>query len=165
MAENKNTTSALADPRWILIRASKIAITLTLAAGAISAMIIITLPIAWWAIAALMLALSALLAQEISRLLLRRQNSIVAFYLLALDPDNEGRKNNFGIRLRHRNGRESEGRLRDGAFVMPWFMNILYDDEKRSNRYRKLWPRVLPLWHDAVALDDARRTRVQLRWQ
>jgi uncharacterized protein (DUF58 family) len=164
MVENKITSAAFDDPRWMLIRASKIGIALTLTAGLISAIIIVTSPLAWWTIAALMAALGTLLALEISRLALLRPDSIIAFYLVTLDPENAAQKNNLGIRLRHRNGRDSEGRVRDGAFVMPWFMNIPYDGEKQTSRYRKLWPRVLPLWRDAVTLDDARRTRVKLRW-
>ncbi len=164
MLKNKKTTVAFDDPRWISIRASKIAIALTLVAGVITAIIIFTLPIAWWAIVALMMMLTALLALEISRLALLRTNSIIAFYLVALDPENAAPKNNLGIRLRHRNGRESEGRIRDGAFVMPWFINILYDDLNQVSRYRKLWPRVLPLWRDALTPGDARHTRVKLRW-
>jgi hypothetical protein len=148
MVENKITSAAFDDPRWMLIRASKIGIALTLTAGLISAIIIVTSP----------------LALEISRLTLRRPDSVIAFYLVTLDPKNAAQKNNLGIRLRHRDGRNSEGRVRDGAFVMPWFMNIPYDNEKQASRYRKLWPRVLPLWRDAVTLDDARRTRVKLRW-
>ena len=165
MVENKNTTAAFDDPRWILIRASKIGIALTLAAGLISAIIITILPIAWWAIATLMMVLGALLALEISRLALLRSNSVIAFYLVALDPENPAQKNNLGILLRHRNGRDSEGRIRDGAFVMPWFMNIPYDDIEQKNWLHKRWPHVLPLWRDAVTPDDARRTRVKLRWQ
>lgn len=164
MVENKITSAVFDDPRWILIRASRIGIALTLVAGVISAIIVTTLPIAWWAIAALMFALSALLALEISRLALLRPDSITAFYLVTLDPENAAQKNNLGIRLRHRNGRDSEGRVRDGAFVMPWFMNIPYDNTEEKSWQRKLWPRVLPLWRDAVTLDDARRTRVKLRW-
>jgi hypothetical protein len=164
MVENKITSAVFDDPRWMLIRASKIGIALTLTAGLISAIIIVTSPLAWWTIAALMAALGTLLVLEISRLTLRRPDSVIAFYLVTLDPENAAQKNNLGIRLRHRNGRNSEGRVRDGAFVMPWFMNIPYDDEKQASRYRKLWPRVLPLWRDAVTLDDARRTRVKLRW-
>jgi hypothetical protein len=165
MSENKNIIATVDDPRWILIRTSKIGMALTLAAGVISAIIITTLPVAWWATAAMMFVLIVLLALEISRLTLRRPNSIIAFYLVTLDPENAAQKSNLGIRLRHRNGRDSEGRVRDGAFVMPWFMNIPYNDEKQTSRYRKLWPRVLPLWRDALAPDDARRTRVKLRWQ
>lgn len=164
MTELKKSPPSFDDPRWISIRASKIGIALTLVAGVISAIIITTLPIAWWVIAALTLTLIALLALEISHLALLRANSIVAFYLVTLDPENAAQKNNLGIRLRHRNGRDSEGRVRDGAFVMPWFMNIPYNDEKQTSRYRKLWPRVLPLWRDALSPDDARRTRVKLRW-
>ena len=164
MADNNKAIAAFDDPRWISIRASKISIALTLMAGVISAIIITTLPISWWAIAVLMLVLSLLLVLEISRLALRRPDSIIAFYLLTLDPENAAQKNNLGIRLRHRNGRNSEGRVRDGAFVMPWFMNIPYDDADEKSWQRKLWPRVLPLWRDAVSLDDARRTRVKLRW-
>jgi hypothetical protein len=168
MTELKKAPPSFDDPRWISIRASKIGIALTLAAGVISAIIITTLPIAWWTIVAMMMALSALLVLEISHLALLRPNSIVAFYLVNLDPENAATpaaKSNLGIRLRHRNGHDSEGRVRDGAFVMPWFMNIPYDDEKQTSHYRKLWPRVLPLWRDAVTLDDARHTRVKLRWQ
>ena len=165
MAENKNVIAAFDDPRWISIRASKIGILLTLATGVMSAIIITTLPIAWWAIVVLMLALGALLALEISRLALWQPASIVAFYLVDLDSENAAQKNNLGIRLRHRNGRNSEGRTRDGAFVMPWFMNIPYDNTEERSWQRKLWPRVLPLWRDALAPDDARRTRVKLRWQ
>jgi hypothetical protein len=164
MTELKKSPPSFDDPRWISIRASKIGITLTLAAGVMSAIIITSLPIAWWAVTALMFALGSLLALEISRLALWWPASIVAFYLVELDPENSAQKNNLGIRLRHRNGRDSEGRVRDGAFVMPWFMNIPYDDCQQTSRYRKLWPRVLPLWRDAVTLDDARRTRVKLRW-
>ena len=183
MTENKNTTAAFDDPRWILIRASKIGLALTLVAGVSAAGVIIVLALTWWLTLLLMIALSALLALEISRLALLRPDSIIAFYLVTLDPvdsDNlnkAARKNNLGIRLRHRNGRDSEGRVRDGAFVMPWFMNIPYIDEKPTSRSRKLFPRllprllprlsprVLPLWRDAVTPDDARRTRVKLRWQ
>jgi hypothetical protein len=164
MSENKNTIATFDDPRWILIRTSKIGMALTLAAGVISAIIITTLPVAWWATAAMMFVLIVLLALEISRLTLRRPNSIIAFYLVTLDPENAAQKSGLGIRLRHRNGRDSEGRVRDGAFVMPWFMNIPYNDEKQTSRYRKPWPRVLPLWRDALSPDDARRTRVKLRW-
>jgi hypothetical protein len=164
MTELKKSPPSFDDPRWISIRASKIGIALTLMAGGISAIIITTLPIAWWAITALMFVLIALLALEISRLVLLRPDSIIAFYLVTLDPENAAHKNNLGIRLRHRNGRNSEGRVRDGAFVMPWFMNIPYDNTEERSWQRKLWPRVLPLWRDAVTLDDARRTRVKLRW-
>jgi hypothetical protein len=164
MTEIKKSPQSFDDPRWISIHASKIGIALTLAAGVISAIVIVTLPIAWWAIAALMTALGALLALEISRLALLRPDSITAFYLVTLDPENAAQKNNLGIRLRHRNGRDSEGRVRDGAFVTPWFMNIPYDNAEDKNWQRKLWPRVLPLWRDAVTLDDARHTRVKLRW-
>lgn len=168
MAENKNTAAAFGDPRWISIRASKIGIALTLVAGLIAAVVIIKLTVLWWVALSLIIVLAALLALEFSRLALLRPDSIVAFYLVTLDPDNTdkaARKNNLGIRLHHRDGRSSEGRIRDGAFVMPWFMNILYDDEKQTRRYRKRWPRVLPLWCDALTPDDARRTRVKLRWQ
>jgi uncharacterized protein (DUF58 family) len=165
MAENKITPAAFDDPRWILIRASKIGIALTMAAGVMSAIIIIASPLAWWTIAALMFALIVLLALEVSRLTLRRPASVVAFYLVDLDYENAVQKNNLGIRLRHRDGRNSEGRVRTGAFVMPWFMNIPYDDSGQTSRYRKVWPRVLPLWRDALSADDARRTRVKLRWK
>jgi uncharacterized protein (DUF58 family) len=165
MVENKITPTAFDDPRWILIRASKISIALTMAAGVMSAIIIIASPLAWWTIAALMFALIVLLALEISRLALRRPASVVAFYLVDLDYENAVRKNNLGIRLRHRDGRNSEGRVRTGAFVMPWFMNIPYDDSEQTSQYRKVWPRVLPLWRDALSTDDARRTRVKLRWK
>ena len=179
MAENKNTTVSFDDPRWILIRASKIGIALTLLAGVSATGVIIISALTWWLTLLLMIALSALLALEISRLSLLGPNAIIAFYLVTLDPvdpDNlnkTARKNSLGIRLRHRNGRHSEGRVRDGAFVMPWFMNIPYIDEKPTSRSRKLFPRllprlsprVLPLWRDAVTPDDARRTRVKLRWQ
>jgi hypothetical protein len=168
MAENKKTIAAFNDPRWISIRASKIGIALTLVAGVISAITITTLPIAWWAIAALMMVVGALLALEISRLALWRPASIVAFYLVDLDPENAVSptvKSDLGIRLRHRNGRDSEGRVRNGAFVMPWFMNIPYDSTEERSWKRKLWPRLLPLWRDALSPDDARRTRVKLRWE
>ena len=150
MAENKNTTAGFDDPRWILIRASKIVIALTLVAGVSAAGVIIMLTLTWWLTLLLMLALSALLALEISRLSLLGPNAIIAFYLVTLDPvdpDNlnkAARKNNLGIRLRHRSGRESEGRVRDNAFVMPWFINIPYIDEKPTSRSRKLFPRLLP---------------------
>jgi hypothetical protein len=85
MAENKKTTAAFDDPRWISIRASKIGIALTLAAGLISAIIIVTSPLAWWVIATMMFALIMLLALEISRLTLRCPDSVIAFYLVTLD--------------------------------------------------------------------------------
>jgi hypothetical protein len=173
MVENKNTTADFDDPRWISIRASKIGISLTAAAGLIAAAIIILLPLAWWAAVTLMISLTVLLAYEITRLALLRADSVIAFYLLDLDPENKVlptaktdiSTSDLGIRLRHRNGRNSNGRVRTGAFVMPWFMNIPYDNSEQTNRYRKVWPRVLPLWRDALSADDARRTRVKLRWK
>lgn len=164
MTELKKSLPSLDDPRWILIRASKIGIALTLLAGLISAIIIMTLPIVWWAMAALMLVLPTLLALEISRLALLRPSSVIAFYLLDIDPEHAAQKKNLGIRLRHRDGRNSEGRVRDGAFVMPWFMNIPYDDANEKAWQHKLRPRLLPLWQDALSPDDTRRTRVKLRW-
>jgi hypothetical protein len=173
MAENKKTIAAFDDPRWISIRVSRISIGLTVSASLVAAGVIILLPLVWWIAATMMIILASLLAMEISRIALLRTNSIVAFYLLDLDPENAvlpaAKTNistsNLGIRLRHRNGHSSEGRVRAGAFVMTWFMNIPYDHTEEQSWQRKLWPRVLPLWRDAVTPDDARRTRVKLRWQ
>ncbi len=176
MMKLQSSTSTLEDPRWIRVKPSKIAVALTLMAAAAALLVIVTLPLATWAITALWLVVATGGAFEVQRLFLRRANSIIAFYLIDLDDKNvfEPTKKTtklspaLGIRLHHRDGRESEGQLRDGAFVMPGLMTIAYDykDEIGINRlFRKCWPRTLPLWRDAITPDDARRTRVKLRWK
>ncbi len=151
-------------------------------AAAVAALIVVlTLPLAMWIMASLVAALCVGMAFEISQLLLMRADSVVAFYLLDLDPEilrpDQPKKPRpssvLGIRLQHRNGRQSEARVRDGAFVMPWFISIPYvtttqESGKIAPRLiNRVWPfhsSTLPLWRDSIALDDGRRTRVKLRW-
>lgn len=155
------------------------------AAGVAGLVAVLTLPLAMWVIVGLGLALCIGIAFEITQLLLIRADSVVAFYLLDLDaesfpPDQQkkaGPSSVLGIRLHHRNGRQSEGRISDGAFVMPWFISIPYVTTAEQpgkiahrlinrvwNRLRPFRSATLPLWRDSIALDDGRRTRVRLRW-
>lgn len=173
------------DPRWIPVNVSKISIAMASAAGFGALLVMLILPLPTWVVVGLILALCIGIAYEITQLLLLHEDSVVAFYLLDLDaesllPDQQTKarpRSVLGIRLRHRSGRESEGRVSDGAFVMPWFISIRYatapaKPEKIANRSvsgvgGRRWlfrSSTLPLWRDSIALDDGRRTRVRLRW-
>ena len=173
------------DPRWISVNVSKISIVMASTAGFGAMLVVCFLPLPTWVVAGSVLALCVGIAYEIIHLLLKRADSVLAFYLFDLDPEilSPGRQEKstprkvLGIRLHHRNGQQSDGRVGNGAFVMPWFISIPYlttpaQPERISNRvlhavWSKRWrvhSSTLPLWRDSIAPDDGRRTRIRLRW-
>lgn len=161
------------DPRWIVLRVSRINIALNSAIVLIAICTVAFLPLAQWLQIAMALIFVAALAWDLQLVMLKSRDSIGAFYVFDLDssahlnvPEPQVAK--LGIRIRYAcigqgDVREAEGTILSGAFVSPWFTAVRYalpDDP----RWRKWWPHIIPIWPDGVAADRFRRLRVALKW-
>lgn len=158
------------DARWVTLAPSRLQWTL-IAAIALAALILLVMV----AVAEntlmppfVALLLGAALAAGISwECLLRNRfapQRVVALYLVEIDAPVRGDPPLLGVRLRFADQHEEDGVVIAPAFVTPWLSTIRY----RLNgdaRWRRFWPRVLPLWRDALERDAFRRIRVQLKWK
>jgi hypothetical protein len=173
------------DPRWIIVKPSRIALAISLVGGVLAMVVALfwlpTLALSVQLALALIAAITVVV--HVRRALLRSPTSVLAFYLLELDApidavgklvdENAGAENEKaprplqGMRLRFRTTAEEEeilARVQANGFVTPWFTAIPYCLDTDSV-WRKWWPRLLPIWPDAIAADDFRKLRVQLKWR
>lgn len=171
------SVAAVEDPRWIPIRVSRINLALTLGGAAVAFPLLFVVPIAPAMRAALCLAFALAMAFDLVLTLLRVPHSATAFYLFDIAADSPSPKPNpagdapaLGIRVRFR-GRadqtsapEHDGTVSAGSFVTPWFTALRYR-LPQDPAWRRLWPRVIPLWPDSIGVEDFRRTRVALKWK
>lgn len=169
--ESANTVT---DPRWIVLRISRVNIALNsigvlMAIGAVA-----FLPLPQWLRIAMSLIFLAAFAWDLRLILLKSRQSVSAFYVFDVDssahanvPDTQAAK--LGIRVRYSidgliGVREAEGAILSGAFISPWFTAVRYslaDDP----RWRKWWPHIIPIWPDCIAAEQFRRLRVALKWK
>ncbi len=168
---------AVEDPRWIPIRVSRINLALTLGGAAVAFPLLFVVPIAPAVRAALCLAFALAMAFDLFLALLRVPQSATAFYLFDVERDSPSQMPKpgddgpaLGIRVRYR-GRagqmvapEHDGTVPAGSFVTPWFTALRYR-LPQDPAWRRLWPRVIPLWPDSIGAEDFRRTRVALKWK
>ncbi len=157
------------DARWIAIRISRLGVALTtlLAITALVMLLVVGFadntwlprPLTW----ALLAACVCGIAFELARTLRPPPTAIVALYLLELDADDPTHSPVLGIRVRCADASEVQGTVMANAFVTPWFASIPYR-ERTDPRWRAWWPRVVPLWRDALDADAFREIRVRLRW-
>lgn len=175
MSETDAQQENLADPRWIAMGASRLHL-LFLGIAAL-----VTVPLAalvlWRVSSPLTLFASALLMTFFSLCAMRatkkRHHSVSAFYLFDIARDDNSASSRQGIRLRYQTittekggmqQPEQEGVLLSGCFVSPLFSTIRYTVQG-DPWWRHYWPRVMPLWRDALPPDAFRRTRVALLWK
>ncbi len=173
------------DSRWIIVKPSRIALAISLVGGVLAMVVVLFwLPtLAHSVQLALALVASIAVLVHVRRSLLRLPTSVLAFYLLELDvpidavgemgDENAGAEDEKaprplqGMRLRFRTTAEEEeilARVQANSFVTSWFTAIPYClDTDRV--WRKWWPRLLPIWPDAIEADDFRKLRVQLKWR
>lgn len=177
------------DPRWIVLRVSRINLGITLLGA------LLALPLMWWINGvplwirlSLLLAIALCFAWDLRLILQKGQGSVAAFYLFDLDDDpkqgtppgtkvapswsrnvNESSPR-LGIRVRFLNGSnplvsaDHEGIVVPGAFVSPWFSALRYR-LKADPPWRRWWPRVVALWPDSLDAAQFRATRVALKWK
>ena len=170
----QESATTVTDPRWIMLRISRINIALNSVGVlmAIGAMAFLPLPL--WLRIAMALVFLVAFAWDLRLILLKSRDSVDAFYLIDLDSPTPARATDpqaakLGIRVRYAIAgligvREAEGTVLSGAFVSPWFTAVRYalpDDP----RWRKWWPHIIPIWPDSIAADQFRRLRVALKWK
>lgn len=176
MSEVQDPANASADPRWIVLRVSRINLGIMLA-GALLAfpvmLLISEIPV--WVRLTLLAALVLSMLWDLQLVLLKGRHSVGAFYLLDLDPPRDTKASRLaasrlGIRIRfarpsaHANTGETEGIVLKGSFVTPWFTALRYRLPGDA-AWRRVWPRVIPLWPDSLDENEFRRIRVALKWK
>jgi len=170
----QESANAVIDPRWIVLRVSRINIALNSLGVMMAIGTMAFLPLPQWLKIAMALVFLAALAWDLRLVMLKSRDSVGAFYVCDLDssahlnvPDPQAAK--LGIRVRYAiiglsGVREAAGTILSGAFVSPWFTAVRYalpDDP----RWRKWWPHIIPIWPDSIAADQFRRLRVALKWK
>jgi hypothetical protein len=158
------------DARWVTLAASSFQFGLTIAIAATAIVLLAMVAIAentWMPPAVTWLLCAALVIGAIWELVQQGRSGperVIALYLLDIDAAVRGEPPVLGVRLRFADAREAEGVVTTPAFVTPWFATIRYrlpDD----GRWRTWWPRLLPLWRDALDRDAFRAIRVKLKWK
>ena len=170
----QESAKAVTDPRWIGLRVSRINITLNSVGVLVAVGAMAFLPIPQWLRIAMALAFLSAFIWDSRLTLLKSRDSVGAFYVFDLDSSAQAnaptpQTAKLGIRVRYAivgliGVREAEGIVLSGAFVSPWFTALPYalaDDP----RWRKWWPRIIPIWRDSIAADQFRRLRVALKWK
>ena len=167
--------SATNDPRWILLRASRISLLLSGVGILLSLAVLALVPLPVWLRVGLGVVFFAGFLWELQLILLKGTKSVNAFYLFDLDtvPGEDSlplQRAKLGIRMRCVGDsglpptREAQGVIQHGAFVSPWFTTVHYV-LPQDPRWRKWWPHVIPIWPDSIAADAFRRVRVALKWK
>ena len=185
MPEVQNPEGQSPDPRWIMLRVSRINLGICVLG------VLLAFPMMWvvsavpvWIRVALLAAFLFSMALDLRLVLLKGKDSVGAFYLFDLDrnaapaaPDvrhgglpagKEGPRLGIRIRLadtaKNISGAEREGVVLPGSFVSPWFTALRYRLPEDA-AWRRWWPRVIPLWTDSLEAAAFRRTRVALKWK
>jgi hypothetical protein len=158
------------DARWVTLAPSsfQFGLTMAIASAAIVLLALVAMAENTWMPPAVTWLLSAGLAMGAAWELVQQRHSppqrVIALYLLDIDAAVRGEPPVLGVRLRFADAREAEGVVMTPAFVMPWFTTIRYRLPGDA-RWRRWWPRVLPLWRDALDRDAFRAIRVKLKWK
>ena len=163
------------DPRWVVLRASRINLLLSVVGILLSFAVLALVPLAVWLRLGLGAVFFAGFLWDLHLILLKGIRSVNAFYLFDLDtaPDQDSKSlasAKLGIHMRYSGDsglpsmREAQGVILDGAFVSPWFTAVRYV-LPQDPRWRKWWPHIIPIWPDSIAADAFRRVRVALKWK
>ena len=167
--------NASSDPRWIVLRISRINLLIN-AVGVLAALAmlgLVALPL--WVRIGLAVAFVAAFLWDLRLILLKSRHSVGAFYLFDRDDAPTAdtavpQPAKLGIRVRYAQlsglqlSREAEGIVLSGAFVSPLFTALRYA-LPQDPRWRKWWPHIIPLWPDSLAAEPFRKVRVALKWK
>jgi hypothetical protein len=165
------------DPRWITLRVSRINLAITCCGAAATFPLLFLVPISPAVRTLLLLVFALAMVFDLVLTLLWLPQSVVAFHLVDIDrappmissgPRDTRAPLGVCVRFRGHAGQttstERDGTVLAGNFVTPWFTALRYR-LPGDPAWRRLWPRVIPLWSDSVGSDDFRRTRVALKWK
>ncbi len=163
-----------ADPRWIVLRVSRINLGVILTGALLAFMMIWLLrQLPAWIRYPMVIGLALSVAWDLYQTLQKARNSVAAFYLFDLDNPETGadpEAPRLGIRVRYRNAAsllaapEHEGAVLRNAFVSPWFTAMRYR-LPGDPAWRRWWPRAISLWPDSINAEDFRKVRVALKWK
>ena len=167
--------NALSDPRWIVLRVSRINLLIDLVGVLLALGILGLVPLPLLLRIGLAVIFLAAFVWDLRLILLKSRQSVGAFYLF--DRDDAATTDvtlpqaaKLGIRVRYtmlsalQLSREAEGIILSGAFVSPWFTAVRYA-LPQDPRWRKWWPHIIPLWPDGLAAEPFRKVRVALKWK
>lgn len=170
----QEAVNTISDPRWILLRVSRINIALNSLGVLIAICTVAFLPLPHWLQISMALIFLAALAWNLRLVMLKSRDSVGAFYVYDLDSSAhvnvpEPQLAKLGIRIRYAiiglgGVREAEGTILSGAFVSPWFTAVRYA-LPGDPWWRKWWSHIIPIWPDSIAADQFRRLRVALKWK
>ncbi|MBL8512828.1 MAG: hypothetical protein JNJ55_02470 [Betaproteobacteria bacterium] len=159
------------DPRWVLLRPSRAALGITVLAAAAALAVIALTPLPFGLRVFFLIVWIAFSYLEFTSVALISRRSVVAFALRDADAPLEGQGPPLMVDLRLRatksltDAPEIHGaQVLHGGVVTPWFTALKYrlpDDP----RWRRFWPRVVPVWFDALDADSFRKLRVALKWK
>ncbi len=166
---------AAGDPRWIVLRVSRINLLISGVGVLLAFGMLALVPLPTWLRAGLAVVFFAAFLWDLRLILLKSMQSVNAFYLFDLDAPSDRSSVSppsakLGIRVRFARTSgllapsEAQGFILNGAFVSPWFTAVRYA-LPQDPRWRKWWPHIIPLWPDSVAADAFRRVRVALKWK
>ena len=163
------------DPRWILLRVSRINLLINAVGVLVALGMLALVPLPTWLRIGLVVVLLAAALWDLRLILLKSRQSVDAFYVFDLDTVPEigvalHQPAKLGIRVRYalasglQAKHEANGVILGGAFVSPWFTAVRYA-LPQDPRWRKWWPHIIPLWPDSAAAESFRRVRVALKWK
>lgn len=163
------------DPRWIVLRASRINLLINASGVLVALGMLALVPMSAYLRIVLASVFMGAFLWDLRLIVFKSPASVSAFYLFDLDArvdcDNpQPNPAKLGIRVRYaqasglRANREAEGIVLNGAFVSPWFTAVRYA-LPQDRPWRKWWPHIIPLWPDSLASDAFRKVRVALKWK
>lgn len=171
----QESENAAADPRWIMLRVSRINLVINAIGVAIALGTLVLVPLPPWLQVALAVVFLAAFLWDLRLILFKSRQSVNGFYLYDLEPRRERdvpppQAEKLGIRVRYANPsdllgtREADGVILKGAFVSPWFTAVRYALPEDPS-WRKWWPHIIPLWSDSIPGESFRQVRVALKWK
>ena len=171
----QESENALSDPRWMVLRVSRINLLIN-AVGVLVALAMLGLvAVPLWVRIELAVAFVGAFLWDLRLILLKIRQSVGAFYLFDRDdaPTADATSSpsaKLGIRVRYAQlsglqlAREAEGIILSGTFVSPWFTAVRYA-LPQDPRWRKWWPHIIPVWPDSLTAEPFRKVRVALKWK
>jgi hypothetical protein len=160
-----------ADPRWLELRPSRIALGVTFLAAATALAVIALTPLPPWLRVVFLVLWVAISYLEFTSAALVSRRSVVAFALRDADRAIEAAGPRITVDLRLRGPKSlsappkiPDAEVLEGGVVTPWFTAIKYRLPNDAY-WRKFCPRVVPVWVDALDAEQFRKLRVALKWK